>query len=227
MGVGATRSAFERFAQGFERNTAFGHMHVYDTYRAWLEGVWSFMDAVTNPDGFRKCMDRYSRAEGEEFGRLLGLYVDAVEAEPFRDILGEVFMRLDVKSVAAGQYFTAWPIAEAMARMQFDREDFERLVREKGEVSVCDPAVGSGVMLLAFASVVHESLGRWGTGKLRLYGTDIDIRCVNMCRIQLRMNGLDEFGRMAGMLGVIEQGLPPDAVVLEPGRQMELPGVAA
>ena len=111
--------------------------------------------------------------------------------------------------------------------MQFNRADFERLVEEKGEVTVCDPAVGSGVMLLAFAKTVHDELGRWGTSKLRLYGTDIDVRCVNMSRIQIRMNGLDEFGRMVGLLGAIEQGMPADAVVLKPGRQLQLPGVAA
>ena len=227
MAGNAPRIAFERFAQAFERNAAFGHMHVYDTYRVWLEAVWAFLDAARNPDAFKACLDRYSRAEGEEFGRLLGLYVDAAEAEPFRDILGEVFMRLDVKSAQAGQYFTPYCIAEAMARMSFSREDFERLVAEKGEVTVCDPCVGSGVMLLAFAKVVHAELGRWGTNRLRLCGTDIDLRCVHMCRIQLRMNGLDEFGRMVGMLGAIEQGQPPDAVVLKAGRQMGLPGIAA
>ena len=31
---------------------------------------------------------------------------------------------------------------------------------------------------------------------------DTDIRCVLMCRIQLRLNGLDSFGEMAGRLGL-------------------------
>ena len=88
-----------------------------------------------------------------------------------------------------------------MARMQFSREDFERHVAEKGEVTVCDPAVGSGVMLLAFAKVVNAEFGRWGVNKLRLYGQDIDMRCVLMCKIQLRMNGLDTFGRLTGLFG--------------------------
>ena len=112
-----------------------------------------------------------------------------------------------------------------------------QLVEEKGVVTVCDPAVGSGVMLLSFAKVVHQALGRWGTGKLRLYGTDIDIRCVNMCRIQLRMNGLDYFGRMAGLLAGLnpvtsQEAIPdviPDAipdVVIRNGQQ-ELPGFGA
>ncbi len=221
------RSAYENLARGFERNPVFAYMHPYELYRKWLEAVWAFMDAPSNPDGYRECLDRYSREEGEEFGRLFGLYVEAVEHEPFRDILGQIFMRLDIKSVAAGQFFTSFQIAVMMARMQFNRQDFERLVAEKGHVSVCDPAVGSGVMLLAFAHVVNEELGRWGTGKLRLYGTDIDQRCVWMCRIQLRMNGLDSFGRMAGLLAALESDPPTEAVMLPAGRQGVLPGLAA
>lgn len=227
MGATVTRSAYETLARSFESNTVFGHLHSFDLYRGWLEGVWAFLDAVHDPDGFRTCLDRYSRAEGEEFGRLLGIYVDAVEQDPFRDILGELFMRLDVSSARSGQYFTPWHVAEMMARMQFDRADFERIVQDKGVVTVCDPAVGSGVMLLAFAKVVHSEFGRWGTGKLRLYGTDIDIRCVHMCRIQIRMNGLDAFGRIASWLGSFEPSMPADAVVLHSGRQLALPGIAA
>ena len=215
------RSACERLARGFEHNTVFGHMQSYDLYRAWLEGVWAFLDAACDPRGFRECLDRYTREQGAEFGRLLDIYVQAVGQAPFRDILGELFMRLDVNSARAGQFFTPWPIAEMMARMQFDRAGFERLVEEKGVVTVCDPAVGSGVMLLAFAKVIHDELGRWGTGKLRLYGQDIDVRCVNMCRIQLRMNGLDALGRMAGLLAARRTD------VTVGGVQPMLPGMAA
>lgn len=212
----------ETLAREFERNPVFGYVSPYELYRNWLEAVWAFLEAPTDPQGFRQCLDRYSAEQGAEFGWLLGLYVEAVEALPFRDILGSLFMRLDVKSVHNGQYFSPWPVAELMARMQFDRQYFERIVAEKGFVSVCDPAVGSGVMLLAYAKVVDDELGRSGVSKLRLYGSDIDHRCVWMCRIQLRINGLDAFGRMAGLLTP-----PVDAVVLPPGKQMELPGVAA
>ncbi len=230
-------AAFEALARAFENNAVFGHTHSYDLYRNWLEAMWAFLNAVTDHEGFRQCLDRYTRNEGEEFGRLLGLYVCAVEAAPFRDILGELFMRLDVNSAKAGQFFSPGPIAEMMARMQFDAESFKRLVEEKGTVTVYDPAVGSGVMLLSFAKVVHQALGRWGTGKLRLYGTDIDIRCVNMCRIQLRMNELDAFGRMAGLLAgpiPVESQKPipdevPDVIpdVVIRNGQPDLPGFAA
>ncbi|MEI6809741.1 MAG: N-6 DNA methylase [bacterium] len=218
---------YDALVKGFESNHVFCHMHPYELYRKWLEAVWAFLNAITDKQGFRDCLDNYSRAEGEEFGRLLVLYTACVEREPFQDILGQLFMRLDVNSVRAGQYFTPYSIAEMMARMQFDKEQFTRLVEDKGVVTVCDPAVGSGVMLLAFAGVVHESLGRWGTDRLRLYGTDIDLRCVHMCKIQIRMNGLDAFGRMAGILGAMEESVPADALILKPGRQLELPIAAA
>lgn len=221
MARNTIRSAYERLAYAFEHGTAFGHMHAYDLYRAWLEAVWAFLNAAQDLQAFRQCLDRYSREQGEEFRRILDIYTQAVEDDPFRDILGELFMRLDINSVRAGQYFTPLHLAEMMARMQFDRAVFEQQVQDKGIVAVCDPAVGSGVMLLAFAKVVHDELGRWGTSKLRLYGNDIDIRCVHMCRIQIRMNGLDAFGRMAGLLA---QTAP--AVTLETG-QLALPGMAA
>lgn len=212
----------ELLARAFEHNTVFAHQHAYDLYRNWLEAVWAFLNAVYDPQGYRACLDRYTCEQGEEFGRLLELYVSAVEAEPFRDVLGELFMRLDVNSARAGQYFTPWSIAEMMARMQFDRAVFEKTVAEKGMVTVCDPAVGSGVMLLAFAKVVHDELGRQGLKHLRLYGQDIDQRCVNMCRIQLRMNGLDAVGRMAGLMNSSNDGVNSTSDI-----QLKLPGMAA
>ena len=190
----------ESLARRFERNPVFTHQHPYDLYRNWLESAWAFLEAWRDPDGFKAVLDRYTREQGEEFGRLLVMYAEAVEANPFNDILGDLFMRLDVNSVRAGQFFTPWPIAEMMAKINFDKESFKQLVEEKGEVTVCDPAVGSGVMLLAYAKVVNDAFGRWGTDRLRLYGQDIDLRCVNMCRIQLRMNGLDGVGRTLGVL---------------------------
>ncbi len=191
---------FKELLKGFESNRVFTHMNPYDLFRQWLESVWALLNMPFDPQGFRGTLDKYTYVEGAELGRLFNLYLCAVEELPFRDILGTLFMRLDINSVCNGEFFTPFCIAEIMARMTFDRDEFLRLVEERDSVSVNDPAVGSGVMLLAFAKVVHDAFGRDGTDRLRLYGMDIDVRCVNMCRIQLRMNGLDGFGRMAALI---------------------------
>jgi hypothetical protein len=193
---------FKDLLRGFEGSRVFGPVHPYDLFRQWLEAVWAMLEAWRDPEAFKAVTGKLTHEQGSELGRLFNVYVKAVEDMPFSDILGELFMRLDVNSVRAGQFFTPFPIAEFMAKVTFDKETFMGQVQEKGCVTVCDPACGSGVMLLAFAKVVHDALGRKGTGKLELYGMDTDIRCVLMCRIQLRLNGLDGFGKMAGRLGL-------------------------
>ncbi len=211
---------FKELLKGFESNHVFAHMHPYDLFRQWLEAVWALLNMPFDPQGFRGTLDKYTYVEGAELGRLFNLYLCAVEELPFRDILGTLFMRLDINSVRNGEFFTPFCIAEMMARMTFDCAAFEQTIKERGTVSVNDPAVGSGVMLLAYAKVVHDSLGRAGTDRLRLYGTDIDVRCVNMCRIQLRMNGLDGFGRMAALASNITKTEPA-------AFELELEGIPA
>ena len=49
-----------------------------------------------------------------------------------------------------------------------------------------------------------DLLGVAGLNKLRLSGQDIDNRCVLMSKIQLRINGLDTFGRRMRLLGALE-----------------------
>jgi hypothetical protein len=199
---------FKELVRSFESSRVFGHVHPYDLYRQWLEASWAMLESWRDPEAFKAATCKFTYEQGSELGRLFNLYVCAVEDMPFSDILGELFMRLDINSVRAGQFFTPFPIAEFMSKVTFDSDTFLGQVQEKGSVTVCDPACGSGVMLLAFAKVVHDALGRDGTNKLELYGMDTDIRCVQMCRIQLRLNGLDGFGKMAGRLGLMQGARP-------------------
>jgi len=203
MSVVLQNQHVKELLMGLENNHVFPHKHSYDLYRDWLEAVWAFLNIPAEPEAYKKTLDRYTREQGEELGRLFSLYAQAAEELRFQDILGELFMQLDLKSVRAGQFFTPWHIAEMMARMQFGPKPFQETVERQGYVSVMDPAVGSGVMLLAFAKVVHDALGWDGLAKLRLYGTDIDERCILMCRIQLRMNCLDSVGRLAALVGAL------------------------
>jgi len=59
-------------------------------------------------------------------------------------------------------------------------------------VRVMDPAVGSGVMLLAAASMLPEWVH--STPLVQYYGVDISQTCVNMCRLNLMLHGLNGYG---------------------------------
>lgn len=76
-------------------------------------------------------------------------------------------------------------------------------------VTVCDPAVGSGVMLLAAASTYPSWMVHHGL--VQFYGTDIDMTCVRMCRLNCILYGMNlHWVRWALELGPEDlEGLPP------------------
>lgn len=59
-------------------------------------------------------------------------------------------------------------------------------------ITVIDPCVGSGVMLLATASCAPHWMS--ALGLIQYFGQDIDRTCVQMCRINLMLYGLNGFG---------------------------------
>lgn len=59
-------------------------------------------------------------------------------------------------------------------------------------VTVCDPAAGSGVMLLAAAACYPQ----WAVhlGLVQFFGQDIDLTCVRMARVNMMLYGLNGYG---------------------------------
>jgi hypothetical protein len=85
-----------------------------------------------------------------------------------------------------------------------ERFFFERLLPytvDKAEpFTVADICCGSGVMLLAAA----KQFPRWAidSGLVQFYGVDIDPLCVEMCRLNMRLYGIEPLA----LWGVICQG---------------------
>jgi hypothetical protein len=57
-------------------------------------------------------------------------------------------------------------------------------------VSICDPACGSGVMLLAAASLLPDWVLAYGF--VEFHGIDIDLTCVRMARVNLLRYGISQ-----------------------------------
>jgi hypothetical protein len=141
-------------------------------------------------EAFDRLHREYRPAEMERFAEAFGvLWSSALEG--WDDQLGRAFTELELGG--PGQCFTPWPVAVMMAQMQCPDVEAElraRLARDPFEPwTVSDPAVGSGVMLLATASVLPPWAIEYGL--VQFYGMDIDRRCVRMTAINCRLYALN------------------------------------
>ncbi len=103
----------------------------------------------------------------------------------FCDLLGPVYegVASQWKKSGLGQYFTPWNVAVMMA--QIVTSDLEDPTTREEPLTVGEPCVGSGVMMLAFKGTVAAKFGRHALRNVRIYGQDLDQVCVMMARIQM------------------------------------------
>lgn len=133
-------------------------------------------------DQYMEVVKRHSSGERgnrscDTIAKLFGSIVVAMgEArDDLKDILGDLHQGAITYGENA-QYFSPMPVCRAMARITV--ADVEKPEERK---SVCDPAAGSGRMLLAVAEI-HP---HW-----EFVAQDLDIRCTRVSAINLAMRGL-------------------------------------
>lgn len=115
----------------------------------------------------------------DSIAELFGKAVAAMEETrgEMKDILGDLFQGA-ITYGEAGQFFSPPPICRLMANMTIaDMPDDEKQQKK----TVCDPACGSGRMLLAVA----ETQPHW-----EFVGQDVDLRCVRLTAINLALRNL-------------------------------------
>lgn len=124
----------------------------------------------------------------EIFAVLVAELEHASQTDGPYDVLGEVFHGLELHNKYHGQFFTPFHICEMMGRMTVgDKTD--KAIQEQGYISLCEPCVGAGGMVLGFANAMQKSNLNYQT-ELCVTACDIDIKCVHMAYLQLSLFGI-------------------------------------
>lgn len=130
---------------------------------------------------------KYPKPEFERFPQMLGHLTLAMEAccivGELDDVLGRVYMQLDLGSDRAGQFFTPIHISRFMAMVLVG--DGEQ-AREKGFLDLMEPAAGAGGMVIAMADALRHA-GLNYQQAMHATCIDIDARCAHMCYLQLSL----------------------------------------
>ena len=161
----------------------------YQIFQDWLEisaiAISNSVDLANFEDREKRYLELINQYKEEQnalvelFATLVRNLTDEVETSGTpRDVLGEVFHGLELHNKYKGQFFTPNHICEFMGRAVL-AGDTEEVISERGFVSVCEPCVGSGGLVIGLAAAMAYHKHNYQT-ELVVTACDIDIKCVHI-----------------------------------------------
>ena len=168
-------------------NTIARHRHRYEVFKDFVTVAAIAIHNAARKDEtleaeYMDIVGRYTKEEAISLSHLLAMLVNMLEPTP-RDVLGTLFMDLNLGSSHTGQFFTPHHISELMALIGYG-EQLENL--DVPFVTLSEPACGAGGMVLAFVKVM---IGKGHNPAKRLWAQcqDIDRTAALMCYLQLAL----------------------------------------
>jgi len=171
---------------------------VYDVFRDFCElSALSLSNAVDRTcwqereDRYMQVIGKYSHDEAHLFGLMLGRLTATLEETQAdggpEDVLGQVFMELEISNKDNGQFFTPQSVCDLMGQM--NAVGLDEIIAEHGYVTLQEPAVGGGAMIFGFCKAMRQQ-GFDYTKQLYVEAVDIDGRCADMCYVQASLYGI-------------------------------------
>lgn len=191
QGLSRSRSIHNTFSDWLE--IAALSMHQLPYHSGGLEKDVAFERLEA---GYMERIKTYDKDELTVFSELRSLTIFAHHND-FSDFLGEVAGEENLLNKRSGQFFTPYHLCRAIAKMTFG--NVEAQVKQKGILTVCEPAVGAGALVIASAEEV-ASQGIDPRAHLQFDCTDISRDAFNMAYIQLSALGLQAVVRHGNTL---------------------------
>lgn len=132
-----------------------------------------------NEDEYKRISSNYSKSELEKISRIFAKIIEMLEDNPFRDLLGDLYMQLNMGSDALGQVFTPYDLSYMMSEMTCDIDLIKKEIKEKGYIKVTEPACGGGANIISLCEVLHKNNIN--------YQTQCVIQCQDLSRIAALM----------------------------------------
>lgn len=134
--------------------------------------------AQTREEQYLEEAKRWKREDLELFSQALGELVVEMEKKPFTDLLGVAWMDEDTWGKRHnGEYYTPQPVADLLVRMTLT--GIEELFEKQAIVTLCEPACGSGTMILAAAHMLQPYLRRTRFTAIDLSAVACDMVFIN------------------------------------------------
>ena len=170
-------------------------------WQVWNDVITISAISISNAMDFTKVKDERSEEhetiikgyKKEEIGTITKIFaniVESLEQNPNQDLLGDLYMELELGSDSLGQFFTPYHLCELMSKMSFNKELAEKEIAENGYITLNEPTCGAGANIIAFANECRNN-GINYQEHLKVIAQDISRTTALMCYVQLSLLGCD------------------------------------
>ncbi|MDO4495210.1 MAG: N-6 DNA methylase [Clostridiaceae bacterium] len=143
---------------------------------------------IENEEKYKRISSQYSPNEIQTIVRIFAKITDMAEENPFRDLLGDLYMQLNMGSDALGQFFTPYNVSQLMSECSMDIDDIKSKIEEQGYVVINEPAVGGGANIIAFCEYMLKNDINYQTSCI-LVCQDLSRLTAMMCYVVLSLIG--------------------------------------
>ena len=148
---------------------------------------------------YKKIMKKYDKSTQELICEIFADIYILLSSQIFHnvgfyDYLGELYMRSETSNKQAGQFFTPYSVSKMCARLTIndDKSKFniENAKKTDRILTFNEPSCGSGGMIIASVDCLYREHHFNYCTNLLVECSDIDLRCVHMCYLQLALSGV-------------------------------------
>ncbi|QWF85684.1 hypothetical protein HUW46_09164 [Amycolatopsis sp. CA-230715] len=173
-----------------QENTASGERRILQVFQDFCELSALTLRNAVDQNGFDAREARYlaiaanyRSQEMRRFAEALAHLKMALRAK-FSDVLGHLYMTLDLGNERLGQFFTPYDVSILTVRIMAG--DLPDRLRDQEFVAVVEPTCGSGGMVIAKAELIREH-GFDYRNAMHVLANDIDLMAVHMTYVQLAL----------------------------------------
>lgn len=180
-------------------------------WECWRDMVHIFALAISNAvderfkekreEEYHRILDGYTIDQLTTFCNLFSMLIDMMDENvkrgSFEDVLGQMYMEMELGNDRNGQFFTPYNLTMMMSEMQIN--DAVDAINAHGFITANDPACGAGATLIALADALHR-VGINYQQKAFFVGCELDYTTALMCYIQLSLFGCAGYVRVGDSL---------------------------
>lgn len=164
-----------------------GRYSVYEVFADWVKmtaiAISNTIDINNYPSREKEYMElsrKYTLDELMQMSEMCSMLTRACE-EKMEDVLGYIYMHLEISNARLGQFFTPYHVCQLMAQTYKAPED--TLIR------VSEPSCGAGGNIIAIAEKLKAD-GINYQERLCVTCQDLDWKAIYMCYVQLSLYGI-------------------------------------